>query len=380
MYVVPHNNTRPHEVDAPATPQSRVCKKPLSRTRRCVRNVAPFACAFVLTACASTPHTTAPPANTADSHITVPIIHHPDGETPAWWFRDGAAQAAARGAMHGHAKNVIIFLGDGMSLTTVTAARIFEGQRKEGSGEENRLSWENFPATALSKTYNTDSQTPDSAGTMSAIATGVKTRAGVLSIGQGPKRQDCTGALASPMLTMWELAASAGMSAGVVTTARLTHATPGATIAHSAERNWESDADMPQAAKDAGCIDIARQVVETPFWRGFDVLMGGGRKNFMPASQHDPEYDDKVGGRLDGRDLIAVWQERHPGGSYVWNKRLLEAAPTDKPLLGLFEPEHMQFEHDRPKDAAGEPSLAEMTRAAITRLARNPVRNSLIKS
>jgi alkaline phosphatase len=337
-----------------------------------VRNVAPFACAFVLTACASTPHTTAPPANTADSHITVPIIHHPDGETPAWWFRDGAAQAAARGAMHGHAKNVIIFLGDGMSLTTVTAARIFEGQRKEGSGEENRLSWENFPATALSKTYNTDSQTPDSAGTMSAIATGVKTRAGVLSIGQGPKRQDCTGALASPMLTMWELAASAGMSAGVVTTARLTHATPGATIAHSAERNWESDADMPQAAKDAGCIDIARQVVETPFWRGFDVLMGGGRKNFMPASQHDPEYDDKVGGRLDGRDLIAVWQERHPGGSYVWNKRLLEAAPTDKPLLGLFEPEHMQFEHDRPKDAAGEPSLAEMTRAAITRLARNP--------
>ena len=338
----------------------------------------PFACAFVLTACASTPPATsriAPPAaNAADTTTTVdvPAIQHPAGETPAWWFRDGAAQAAARGAMHGRAKNVIIFLGDGMSLTTVAAARIFEGQRKGGSGEENRLAWETFPATALSKTYNTDSQTPDSAGTMSAIATGVKTRAGVLSIGQGPKRKDCSGALASPMLTLWELASSAGMSSGVVTTARLTHATPGATIAHSPERNWEKDTDVPDQAKAAGCIDIARQEIETPFGRGFQVLMGGGRKNFMPTSQRDPEYDDKVGERLDGRDLVADWKRRNPGGVYAWNKQQLDAAPLDGPLLALFEPDHMQFEHDRPKDGAGEPSLAEMTRAAIARLSRNP--------
>src|SRR5690606_25763681 len=101
-----------------------------------------------------------------------------------------------------------------------------EGQRNGGSGEENRLAWETFPATALSKTYNTDLQTPDSAGTMSAIATGVKTRAGVLSIGQSAKRKDCAGALAAPMLTLWELASASGMAAGVVSTARVTHATP----------------------------------------------------------------------------------------------------------------------------------------------------------
>ena len=93
--------------------------------------------------------------------------------------------------MAGRAKNVILFIGDGMSLTTVTAARILEGQRKGGPGEENRLAWEDFPDTALSRTYNTNSQTPDSAGTASAMATGVKTRLGVLGIGQQAPRGDC---------------------------------------------------------------------------------------------------------------------------------------------------------------------------------------------
>ena len=312
------------------------------------------------------------PAQAAAIHVEVPRIARPSGETAAWWFRDGAAQAAARGAMAGRAKNVIVFLGDGMSLTTVAAARIFEGQRKGGSGEENRLSWEDFPATALSKTYNTNSQTPDSAGTMSAIATGVKTRAGVLSIGQEANRKDCAAALGTPMLTLWELASTAGMATGVVTTARVTHATPGATFAHTPERNWENDTELSAAAHKQGCIDIARQLVETPFGRGFDVLMGGGRKNFMPVTQRDPEADDKFGERLDGRDLVAEWKQRHAGGVYAWNKAQLDTAPLDRPLLALFEPDHMQFEHDRPQDRAGEPSLAEMTRAAIARLSRDP--------
>ena len=105
--------------------------------------------------------------------VDVATIARPHGETPAWWFRDGAAQAARRGAMAGKARNVILFVGDGMSLTTVAAARILAGQRAGGPGEEHRLAWEHFPATALSKTYNTDAQTPDSAGTMTAMATGI---------------------------------------------------------------------------------------------------------------------------------------------------------------------------------------------------------------
>ncbi|GAA5080370.1 alkaline phosphatase [Lysobacter panacisoli] len=334
----------------------------------------PLAITLLASACASTG---APPDSAHTPHaviheVDVPQIRHPAGETPAWWFRDGAAQAAERGAMSGQAKNVILFIGDGMSLTTVAAARILDGQRKGGPGEENRLSWERFPATALSKTYNTDSQTPDSAGTMSAMATGVKTRAGVLSIGQQAMRKDCATAQTVPMLTLWELAASRGFATGVVTTTRVTHATPGATFTHSADRNWENDTELTDEAKAAGCVDIARQLVETPFGHGPDVLMGGGRKNFMPAQERDPEYDDKVGERLDGRDLVAQWKQRHPDGTYVWNARQLADAPARGPLLGLFEPDHMQFSHDRPRDGAGEPTLAEMTRAAIARLQQNP--------
>ncbi|MGN6514051.1 MAG: alkaline phosphatase, partial [Lysobacteraceae bacterium] len=72
-----------------------------------------LACALLLAACAVAPPRAAAPV------VDVPAIHHPDGESAAWWFRDGAAQAAARGALHGDARNVILFVGDGMSLPTV---------------------------------------------------------------------------------------------------------------------------------------------------------------------------------------------------------------------------------------------------------------------
>ncbi|MGQ4659919.1 alkaline phosphatase [Lysobacter sp. F6437] len=336
----------------------------MPRLRRACLVLAPT---VLIAACATTATGPATPRHTLQ--VDVPVITHPDGETAAWWFRDGAAQAAGRGAMDGRAKNVILFVGDGMSLPTVAAARILAGQRAGQPGEHNRLSWEHFPATALSKTYNTDSQTPDSAGTMSAMATGAKTRAGVISIGQSAAFGDCSGALAAPLATLWELAAGSGMATGVVTTARLTHATPAATLSHSASRGWESS--VPAEAKAAGCIDIARQMIESPFGTGPDVLMGGGRTNFMPADQHDPEYPDTTGRRKDGRDLIAEWKQRHPDGHYAWNAEQFATAPVDAPLLALFEPSHMQYEHDRPNDTAGEPSLAEMTRAAITRLAED---------
>ncbi|MET0580702.1 MAG: alkaline phosphatase [Pseudoxanthomonas sp.] len=304
--------------------------------------------------------------------IDVPEIAHPSGETSAWWYRSGAARAAGNGAMNGHAKNVILFLGDGMSLTTVAAARILEGQRKGQPGEENRLSWENFPNTALSRTYNTDSQTPDSAGTMTAITTGVKSHMGAIAVGAG-NRNDCATSLARPLLTWLELADSAGLSTGVVTTARLTHATPAATYAHSPNRDWENDADLPEAAREQGCIDIARQLLESSrFGRGPTVALGGGRREFTSTQQRDAEYDDKVGQRLDGRDLPGEWQRAHAGGAYVWNAQQLQAAVNAPALLGLFEADHMQFEHDRDRGAGGDPSLVDMTLAAIRTLSRNP--------
>ncbi|UYB50957.1 alkaline phosphatase [Xanthomonas sp. AM6] len=321
---------------------------------------------LLLAACASAPRA---PSATAVAPIQVPAVAHPGGETPDWWYRSGAAKAANNGAMRGKAKNVILFLGDGMSLTTVAAARILDGQRKGASGEENQLSWEAFPATALSKTYNTDSQTPDSAGTMTSITTGVKTHMGAIGVAAG-KREACADSLGKQLLTWLELADSAGLNTGIVTTTRLTHATPAATYAHTPERNWESDTDLPEKAVAEGCRDIAQQMVGARYGRGPQVMLAGGRSQFTTVEQRDPEYDDKVGLRLDGRDLVGEWRQRHPQGAYVWNRGQLEAAQDAPALLGLFEPDHMQFDHDREQSAAGDPSLAEMTRAAIRTLSR----------
>ncbi|WP_296246010.1 alkaline phosphatase [uncultured Stenotrophomonas sp.] len=323
---------------------------------------------LLLGACASTGPQSGP-ANAVS--VDVPQITRPDGETPQWWYRDGAARAAGNGAMAGKAKNVILFLGDGMSLTTVAAARILEGQRKGQPGEENLLSWERFPATAFSKTYNTDSQTPDSAGTMTAITTGVKSHMGAIGVSAG-SRNNCADSLPKGLLTWLQLADSAGMATGIVSTARLTHATPAATYAHSPERNWENDTDLPEAAKAAGCVDIAQQLISTSrYGQGPLVALGGGRGQFTTINEQDPEYTDKIGLRLDGRNLVAEWQAKHPQGAYVWNADQLKAAANAPALLGLFEPDHMQYEQDRPKDRAGEPSLAELTRAAIANLSKH---------
>ncbi|MDQ2701293.1 MAG: alkaline phosphatase [Pseudomonadota bacterium] len=304
--------------------------------------------------------------------VEVPQVDHPEGETAQWWFRNGAAQAAARGATDGRAKNVILFVGDGMSLPTVAAARILDGQRKGGPGEGNLLAWEQFPATALSRTYNTDAQTPDSAGTMTAMATGVKSRYGVISVGPQVPRYDCEAGGAAHLLTLWELAASTGLATGVVTTTKVTHATPAATFAHAADRGWENDAAMARVAGTGACIDIARQMVGSPFGTGPDVLLGGGRSYLLPDTQQDPEYPDKHGARADGRDLVAEWQARHPSGSVAWNAAQLADAPASGPLLGLFEPLTMHYAHDRGSDGAGEPTLAQMTREAIARLQQDP--------
>jgi alkaline phosphatase len=310
----------------------------------------------------------------ARAPIEVPAIRHPREETAAWGFRSGAAAAQARGSDRARARNLILFVGDGMSLTTVAAARIFEGQRRGQPGEENLLSFERFGHTALSKTYNTDSQTPDSAGTMTAMITGSKTGIGMLSVGPEARGGDCAAALRAPLASLVEIAEGAGMATGIVTTTRLTHATPGAALGHVPNRGWEQDSNLPEAARAAGCRDLARQFVEFAPGDGIDVAMGGGRSMFMAKGAADPEYPKYPGTRTDGRDLVGEWRARHPGGAYVVDAKGLAAvdlARTRK-LLGLFDPDHMKFAHDRASDPAGEPTLEQMTRAAIAVLARQP--------
>ncbi len=290
-------------------------------------------------------------------------------ETADYWRLQGqqALQAALASQPNtNRAKHVILFVGDGNGVATVTATRIFDGQAKGMTGEENQLSYERFPHLALAKTYNTNQQTPDSAGTMTAMVTGVKTSAGVISVGPEVTPGDCRNLAGSELPTLLQQARARGLATGIVSTTRITHATPAATYAHSPQRNWEADTDIPAPMRDCG-RDIARQLVENG---PLDVVLGGGRSQFMPAASKDPEYPDISGKRGDGRDLIAEWLTANPEGHYVWNQGQFKAlaGTTGGPLLGLFEPSHMLYEADRRMGKGDEPSLAEMTAAAIARL------------
>jgi alkaline phosphatase len=271
------------------------------------------------------------------------------------------------------AGQVVLFLGDGMGVTTVTAGRILAGQKLGRQGEEHQLSFESFDNVALIKTYNTDMQVPDSAGTMSAIVTGKKTRFGVLSVNRDVERGNCAQSLTGMLPTLLELAEKAGFATGLVTTTRITHATPAANYAHVPERDWEDDSMLPPEAVTAGCKDIARQLVEFGVGDGVDVILGGGRTNFLPAGVADPEYPEVQGRRKDGRNLITEWlalgnNSKGVQRQFVWKAETFAALETKGQVLGLFEPSHMQFDADRSKDRAGEPSLAEMTSFAIKML------------
>jgi len=272
-----------------------------------------------------------------------------------------------------HAKNVILFLGDGMGISTVTAARIFAGQQKGLDGEEYDLAFDKFDHVALIKTYNTDAQVPDSAGTITAIMSGEKTRIGVVGIGPDAERGDCQSAKANELPSLLELAEEMGLETGIISTARITHATPAGTYAHSADRNWETDAAMPAEALEAGCSDIARQLVDSPHGDGIDVALGGGRAMFFPSTVNDPEYPERQGKRGDNNDLVKAWRDGGKNRHYVWNKAGFANlnVEANAQYLGLFEPSHMQYEADREKDPAGEPSLTEMTEFALDRLAHN---------
>ncbi len=301
-----------------------------------------------------------------------------NGEDENAWRAAGRTAVARARALDADsaakAKSVILFVGDGMGMSTITAARIFEGQRQGKLGEENELAFESFPYVALSKTYSVNAQVSESAATMTAMMSGVKTKADVVGLDEHGVPGDYTSVERSRARTFLEDAEARGLSTGIVTTTRVTHATPAAAYAHAPHRDWEDDTQLPPDAREAGFPDIARQLVDFEIGDGIDVVFGGGRAQFLPKRAIDPEYHDQTGARSDGRDLIAAWGGRHPQGSWVWNRTNFAALGRDTvgPVLGLFEPSHMRFEYERGGDKGGEPSLSEMTAKAIELLARNP--------
>jgi alkaline phosphatase len=328
-----------------------------------IRTLAVSALALVATGCVTAPRAAnlEAPVQAADSYYVK---------------ASAAVKARAAERAPKPAKNVILFIGDGMGVSTVTAARIYAGQRQGLDGESYQLAMEKLPWSAFSKTYTHDSQVADSAPTAVAMTAGVKSYNGSIGITQAATLADCSTVQGNGTTTLWEMAESAGLATGVVSTATITHATPAATYAETTERDWESDVNISAAGKAAGCKDIAAQLID---WTkshgdGFEVILGGGRANFLPDTVTDPEYPAQRGRRKDGRNLADEWKAQAANRALVTDKAGFDAFNWngDGQIFGLFEPSHMQYELDRTQTAQGEPSIAEMTRAAITRLSRNP--------
>ncbi|MEZ5289362.1 MAG: alkaline phosphatase [Vicinamibacterales bacterium] len=247
------------------------------------------------------------------------------------------------------AKNVILFIGDGMGVSTVTATRVYS------VGVAGTLTVDQFPYTALSRTYSSDSITPDSAPTMTAMMTGQNTNAGVIGLDETTEYDDFNGdGDGARVTTLLERAKRRGMKVGVISTARITHATPAATYAHTNDRNDENGIAAQALPGDP--------TYNTALGDGVDLLFGGGRQFFVPQGTLDEEGGG--GSRTDGRDLRAAFQSA--GYSYVWNTAGFNGLTRDSlPVLGLFERSPMEYEYDRASDAGGEPSITEMTVKAI---------------
>lgn len=270
------------------------------------------------------------------------------------------------------AKNVILFIGDGMGISTITAARIYAGQQAGVDGESYRLTMDTLPYSALSKTYSNDYQVADSAATATAMVTGLKTNSRTLGVGPDAVVGNCATTDGNRTDSLFDLAERQGLATGVISTARLTHATPAATYSEIVHRDWEADSDMEGNASDT-CPDIATQFINWPEGDGFEIALGGGRTKFLPTSVADPEDIDRTGKREDGRNLMEEWTAKSDQHTSISDQAGFEAInfDSDARVLGLFEGSHMEYEIDRADDVGKEPSIAEMTAAAITRLSRD---------
>lgn len=236
--------------------------------------------------------------------------------------------AAEQGKNNGNkpVENVIYMIPDGFGANHASNYRIFKGEDAV---------WDQH-IKGMYTTYSANKDITDSAAAGTAMAAGVKTNNGVIGIDpEGNK-----------VKTILEASEEAGKSSGLVATSTITHATPASFASHVKSRNNETE--------------IARQYIQES---GVDVLLGGGKNNFLPASE---------GGKQAELNLIKEAQEK--GFEFVDTREQLgdiEDINVDKgeKILGLFAGEALAPEFDRVDTE--QPSLAEMTETAIDALSQD---------
>lgn len=251
------------------------------------------------------------------------------------------------------ARNVILFIGDGMSLAHRTAARMLSKGIVQGRYGGD-LAIDDMPAMALVSTSGTDAIVTDSANSASAYTTGHKSCVNAMGVYCAANRNP----MAHPKVeTIGELVKrrNGGMGLGIVTNTEVEDATPASVLAHVRQRR---DYD---------------EVVRAFYAAKPDVLMGGGRANFLPKA-------DKEGKRKDEENFIEKFKAA--GYRYVTTGDELKSAAAaggNAPLLGLFHTGNMDGALDRLFLKKGtvakfpdQPDLVDQTKVAIDILSKNP--------
>ncbi|XP_070506277.1 membrane-bound alkaline phosphatase-like [Chironomus tepperi] len=261
------------------------------------------------------------------------------------------------------AKNVIMFLGDGFGHTTIAAARVHQG------GESSKLAFEDFPYTASSKTYCVDRAVPDSACSGTAFLHGVKTNNGIIGLNAAATRGNCDDSTNEEYYTnsIAAMFIKDGRNAGVVTTTKITDATPASAYANIAERSWEDNSGVIKSGcNDAKINDIAEQLIRGPVGKELKVVLGGGSRFFLSTTES--EHGAK-GTRTDGNNLIKEWLSSKSDRAFVKNrKELMDLDPSKvDQLFGLFSTDNLPFrlETIENKEESIYPTLEEMTMKAL---------------
>ncbi|XP_035701408.1 membrane-bound alkaline phosphatase [Folsomia candida] len=334
----------------------------------------------------------------SDSFEALRFVQAIQGQLPSQWlespthWRNLAKEAILskerQGPLEAVAKNGIFFIGDGMGLTSVSAARVFKGQRDDGArfGEESSLHMETFPYSGLSKTYCLDTQVADSSCSATAYLCGSKARFSTAGLSPGVVFGDCRGQnntnfhvssivewaqVGSPINLMHEFVVKTFINF------RGKGTIPGAANwAGIAQRSWETDADVAESGKNPEvCPDSGIQLLRKEAGQRLNVLLGGGRHRLTPVEKIDPETNSP-GKRTDGRNIAEEWLVMKEGQSgmarYITGRDELLGLNVSEvdDLLGSFAMQGLPWSDELERD--NDPTMQEMVQVAIKILSKNP--------
>ena len=250
------------------------------------------------------------------------------------------------------AKNVILFVGDGMSLQAREMARILSKGMTNGKYND-LLAMEKMPHNCLITTSGYDSLTTDSANSASAYATGHKSVVNSMGVYEDSTADPFDDPRVENITEI--VKRSRGMSVGIITQAESTDATPAAMVGHTRRR--------------ANQDYLASEYLED--YHRPDVIMGGGLQRYIPQGEEGSK-------RHDNQNVVQEFKDK--GYTYATTSKEMMAAPSDKPLLGLFHKGTMNVYIDREMlknpEVLGkytdQPNLVNMTKKSLDILSRNP--------